>query len=270
MRVTLDEFCIGRSSGKSGGFWVTDIYEDEQRIVAAAYCAPEPFTNAAWNLYFFFSTVVIGTATHVPMSRVLRHPPHQRRRDIVRALPFPGLLWMHDKILESSYGKSPVSSQVSRVYEPDGRVEMRQPTINHPARYRGFAWYFHTRKRIHSYTQILLEQTLQYALDSDCTSTGSGARVECAVCHMRTMSMRMARGKIMRGSRGGGTVGAVGEYSEMEHCSTCNALIQKIVGCNQIICSCGTEFCYTCGEKFAKNGRGCACSIHPRHGAGNS
>lgn len=52
LRATLDAFCA--STGKAGAFWVTDVdnNKDEEHVVAAAYCAPEAFTNAAWNLLF--------------------------------------------------------------------------------------------------------------------------------------------------------------------------------------------------------------------------
>ncbi|CAJ2513416.1 Uu.00g015350.m01.CDS01 [Anthostomella pinea] len=38
-------------------------------------------------------------------------------------------------------------------------------------------------------------------------------------------------------------------------CSKCRVLVEKIDGCNHMICMCGTEFCYKCGELDP----GCAC-----------
>ena len=35
-------------------------------------------------------------------------------------------------------------------------------------------------------------------------------------------------------------------------CPGCKAVVQRLSGCNSMICRCGVKFCYLCGMKMSK------------------
>lgn len=43
----------------------------------------------------------------------------------------------------------------------------------------------------------------------------------------------------------------------------CRHLIEKASGCNHMVCRCGQQFCYLCGEAWRQcSARACACPIY--------
>lgn len=47
----------------------------------------------------------------------------------------------------------------------------------------------------------------------------------------------------------------------MKRCPKCKAWVEKNKGCNHIICVCGSNFCYVCGETLEPSSLGHNCSI---------
>ena len=47
----------------------------------------------------------------------------------------------------------------------------------------------------------------------------------------------------------------------MKRCPKCKAWVEKNKGCNHIVCVCGSNFCYVCGETLEPSSLGHSCSI---------
>lgn len=60
------------------------------------------------------------------------------------------------------------------------------------------------------------------------------------------------------------------EANGWRRCPQCGVCVERTTGCNHIVCVCGGEFCYQCGERWHIAGLGCQCRNTGANANGNN
>ena len=71
----------------------------------------------------------------------------------------------------------------------------------------------------------------------------------------------VAQGRAVRGAHrpwSGRRVFLLRAGTSLKACPSCVAWVQKISGCNAVVCRCGVAFCYACGKRG--DGHSCRCT----------
>lgn len=88
----------------------------------------------------------------------------------------------------------------------------------------------------------------------------TSSRVTCPWCGDQTCARCRAawhEGLSCDAARGKSLVMRLGDVNKWVRCPRCGHLVERVDGCDHIVCVCGGDFCYRCGNEACECGSEC-------------